>query len=45
MYAADVVDLYYITNSNELYVIYSPNATNQNQKRLNYLQVNLLLSF
>ncbi len=34
MYAADVVDLYYITNSNELYVIYSPNATNQNQKKV-----------
>lgn len=27
-------DLYYITNSNELYVIYSPNATNQNQKKV-----------
>ena len=34
VYAADVVDLYYITNSNELYVIYSPNATNQNQKKV-----------
>lgn len=31
--AADNVDLYYITNNNDLYVIKNPNASNYNQAR------------
>lgn len=31
--AADNIDLYYITNNNELYVIKQPNASNYNQAR------------
>lgn len=33
-YAADVVDLYFITNNNELYVIYNPNANDINQNKV-----------
>lgn len=33
-YSADDVDLYFITNKNELYVIHNPNANEYNQKKV-----------